>query len=69
MTNTQLLRTLIKNKGVKLCYIAEKMGISKQSLYLKVNGKRAFNQYEIKSLCEVLDINSDDAKTIFLIKM
>lgn len=65
MTNTQLLRTLIKNKGVKIGYIAEKMGISRQSLYLKVNGKRAFNQYEIKSLCEVLDINSDDGKTIF----
>lgn len=60
MTNIFLLNKIINDKGVKKCFIAEKMGISRQSLNQKLKGESAFNQYEIKSICEILGI--DDAK-------
>lgn len=56
MTNTKLLKKKIEESGYKLDYIAEKMKLSRYTLYLKINGIRAFNQYEINDLCNILNI-------------
>ena len=37
MTNTELLKDKIHESGLKYGYIADKLGISRTSLYLKVN--------------------------------
>lgn len=65
MTNTQLLNQIINNKGIKKTYIAKKMGIARQTLSLKLNGKRGFNQYEIKDICDLLDIDCAQRDVIF----
>ena len=56
MTNTNLLRQKIEESGLKLQFIADKLGISRQTLIAKINGKSEFNQTEIQILCDLLNI-------------
>ena len=70
MTNTELLKQVIDESGLKLSSLAEKIGISRDALYRKINNKTAFNQYEIDDLCRVLGITSLKKKDeIFFAKM
>lgn len=70
LTNTELLKQVIEESGLKLSSIAEKMNISRAALYKKINNKTAFNQYEIDNLCKVLGIASLKKKDeIFFSKM
>lgn len=62
MTNTKLLQQLIAESGLKIGFIAEYLGISRQLLWLKINNKRPFNQIEIKKLCELLKIKGAKLK-------
>jgi predicted transcriptional regulator len=45
--------------------IAEKMGISRQTLYLKLNGKREFKTSEISNICDILRLTNEEKKHIF----
>ena len=66
MTDTELLKNKIHESGLKYGNIADKIGISRTSLYLKVNGDKAFNQSEISILCELLPIkNLEEKELIF----
>ncbi len=56
MTNTNLLKLKIRDSGLKLFNISQKMGISRQTLWKKINNKVAFDQYEIEKLCSILGI-------------
>lgn len=64
MTNADMLRDKISGSGLKIGFIADFMGISRQTLWKKINNKRPFNQYEIEKLCEILrlfDVTERDA--------
>lgn len=70
MTDTKLLRELIKRSGLKIGFIAHKMGISRATLSGKINNRSAFNQFEIEKLCNLLSIHSIDLKeAVFLLQM
>ena len=70
MTNTELLKDLIGKSGLKVGFIAEYMGISRQSLWNKINNSSPFNQYEIDRMCEVLKItNLKQKEAIFFARM
>lgn len=56
MTNTALLEKLIKDSGLKLSFIAEKVGITRQALHRKIKGLVQFTGPEIKVLCELLNL-------------
>lgn len=56
MTDTQLLKKKIEKSGLKIGFIADFVGISRQLLWKKINNKTAFNQYEIDKMCRVLRI-------------
>lgn len=56
MTNTTLLEKLIKDSGLKLSFIAEKLGITRQALHRKIKGLVQFTGPEIKALCELLNL-------------
>lgn len=58
MTNTALLEQLIKESGLKLNFIAQKLGISRTALYKKNNGLVQFTAPEIKIMCELLDLKT-----------
>lgn len=56
MTNSQLLKSKIVEKGYTQGIVAEKLGISKTSLNYKINNKRPFNSNEMYILCKILGI-------------
>ena len=58
MTNTALLQEKIKASGLKLEYLADLLGITRQALGNKISGRNAFNQYEVGILCRALDITT-----------
>ena len=58
MTNTALLEQLIRDSGLKLSFIADKMGITRQALYKKIRGIVQFTGPEIKALCDLLNLRT-----------
>ena len=62
MTNTNLFKKKMKDKGLKQMYIAEKIGITSYSLSLKINNKNDFKSKEIQKICELLSINTLEEK-------
>ena len=67
MVNTRLLKAAIVESGMKQSEVAEKIGISYQSLSDKINNKTEFKVNEVISLCEVLDI-AERREQIFFAK-
>lgn len=65
--NTKLLQQKIKDSGLKMGFIAEKLGRSRQALSDKIQGKTEFLPSEIRILCELLHLSHDDCRLIFLI--
>lgn len=61
MVDVMRLDSAIAESGLKYCYIAEKMGISRQSLRHKVNGDSDFSCAEATKLCEIIGL--DDVET------
>lgn len=69
MTNSEILKRKIKDKGLKLKFLSEKMGIAYYSLALKISNKQEFKASEIQSLCELLDISDlKEREKIFFAK-
>ena len=68
MTDIDLLKKKIADSGLKMVFIAEKMGIMRQTLYNKVNGLSEFNQSEIALLCEILNIKTKAEKESIFFK-
>lgn len=65
MTDEKMLREIIKNNGLKLQFVAEKVGLSYQGFLNKLRGTSDFNVSEIQGLCELLNINKRDRDRIF----
>ena len=64
MTNSALLYAKIKESGLKLGFIAEKLDISYPWLKRKINGDVPFKAYEIQILCELLQITDLSEKDL-----
>lgn len=58
MTDTIKLKELISQKGLKMKFIAETLGLSAYGLQLKIENRQEFKTSEVTALCEVLDIKS-----------
>lgn len=67
MVNTVLLNELIDASGLKREYIAQRVGISRQALYSKIQGESQFTVKEVAILSEVLGIKrlSDRDRVFF----
>lgn len=69
MVNTELLEKRISERGLKKSYLAEKIGISRAGLYLKMGNSNEFTAKEIMILCDELDITKlSDKEAIFFAK-
>lgn len=66
MTNTALLKKRIEESGLKHKYIADKIGITVQSLGNKVSGRNEFKVSEMLIICDLLMITGRDRDIIFL---
>lgn len=58
VTNSELLKHRIEQSGLRLDFIAQKLGISQYWLKKKVNNEKHFHAWEIQVLCKVLNITS-----------
>jgi hypothetical protein len=67
MTNKELLDDYIAKSGLKISFIAQKLGISVQSFGQKRNNLSSFKAAEIYVLCDLLNI-TDDKDVIFCSK-
>ena len=65
--NNGLLKEVIQDRGIKVSALADKMGISRQSLHMKLNGKRSFDQGEIMALKINLRLSDEEFMSIFLV--
>ena len=66
MVNKQLLEKVIAESGLKMDYLAEKLDISRQLLWMKINNRNDFRAREIKTLCRELGITRlSDKESIF----
>ena len=66
MTNTELLRKHIKDSGLKLHFIAEKMGITRAALTNKITNESEFKVSEVLILCDLLGIDdSEEQRRVF----
>lgn len=63
--NNEKLKEVIQNSGIKVSALADKIGISRQSLHMKLNGERNFDQGEIMSLKTHLHLSDDQFIEIF----
>ena len=63
--NHELLKDTIQNRGIKVSVLAEKIGITRQSLHMKLNGERSFDQGEIMSIKTNLRLSDEEFMEIF----
>lgn len=60
-----LLNSKIDEIKIPITTIAEKMGISRQTFYLKMSGQREFKPSEIEKICDILRLTDDEKNSIF----
>lgn len=65
MTNVNMLKEYINNSGLKLSFIADKLGIKYNTLMSKLSNKRDFKLAEIMELCRILNIDNETREVIF----
>lgn len=53
------LDNAIRSSGLKIDYIVEKLGISRQAFHKKRHGAIKFNDKEKQILCEILKVDND----------
>lgn len=61
--DTELLDKAIEDSGLKVSYIVDTLGISRQAFDKKRKGDYAFRKSEVYVLCDLLRISDDALKT------
>lgn len=65
MTDTEKLNKAIKNSGLKISFLADKLGLSSQGFYNKINGKTEFYSSEILILSDILGLTFREREEVF----
>lgn len=63
--NLEYLNDRIKLSRIPISAIAEGIGLSRQSLYQKMNGKREFKSSEVNKICEMLRLTNEEKMLVF----
>lgn len=63
--NTLLLDAAIDKSGLKIGYICETLGLSRNGFDKKRKGKTPFRKAEIIVLCSLLGLNAEEGEKIF----
>ena len=63
--NIERLISKIDEINIPISSIAEKLGISRQAFYNRINGKCEFKISEVEKVCEILRLTSDERSNIF----
>ena len=65
MTDTTLLQAAISKSGVTITWLAHELGISREGLYNKINGKTEFKASEVVTLTKLLRLKPAERDRIF----
>lgn len=65
--DTALLNSYIEKSGLKISYLTEQLGISRQAFDMKRKNVNSFRISEVFVLCNLLGITDEDKEKIFLI--
>jgi hypothetical protein len=65
LTNTALLESYISESGLKVGYICEKLGLSRQGFRKKLTNESEFKASEINALAALLGISVTERDSIF----
>lgn len=65
MVDTQYLGKKIEDSGLRVGFIVEKLGISRQAFDFKRKNFRKFRTAEIYVLCDLLNIQDEERQRIF----
>jgi len=63
--NSEKLKSAIKSSGIKMTVVSSLIGISRESLYNKVERKTEFTASEIAKLSSVLGLSTETRDEIF----
>lgn len=63
--NVKEFRVALLRAELSQTELADRIGMSRQGLSLKANGKREFKLSEIKKISEALGLTSEDVDVIF----
>lgn len=63
--NLSYLNDRITLSRIPITAIADEMGISRQTLYLKMKGEREFKSSEVYKLCEILRLTDEEKTLVF----
>ena len=66
MVDIRKLREAIDSSGITIVFIAEKAGMSRETLYNRLKGKGEFTASEITSLTDILHLSKAERDDIFL---
>ena len=65
LINSEILCQKISDSGMTITYIANKIGISREGLYNKLNNETEFKASEIAALKKLLRLSVKERDTIF----
>lgn len=65
MTNSKLFRETVDSLGLKLLYVASKMGLTYAGLKKKIENESEFKASEINAFCKITNINVSLRDKIF----
>ena len=69
VVNTEALTEILEKSGLKREYIAQRLGITRQTLTAKIAGDSEFSVSEVRALCDVLSIKKlRDIDQIFFMR-
>lgn len=61
----EYLKYKIRKKGMKMSDFSYQVGMTKSTLYTKLNGERQWKYYEMKKTKDTLDLSVDEFNKIF----
>lgn len=59
------LKKIIREKGLKVLWVAKQLGLSREGLYKKLSGEREFKASEIYKLGVILSLSAQEVQDIF----
>lgn len=65
MTDVEKLNKRIQESGYKLYWLAGKCGMTYPTFKTKLAGEQEFKQSEIKALCTILQIDTEEMEQLF----
>ncbi len=63
--NLEYLNNRIDEIKIPITTIAKRIGISRQSFYLKIKGEREFKVSEVSKLCDILRLTNKEKTLVF----